>query len=72
MPVWLQIVLPIVTLLVGGIGGFFGARAWFMSYMKKHPPLNENMIREMMRQMGTTPSEKKVRQIMAGMQKYQQ
>ncbi|MFA6801428.1 MAG: YneF family protein [Acholeplasmataceae bacterium] len=67
----LVFVLIIVgVLLVGGIAGFFGARAWFKRYLKKNPPVNELMIREMMRQMGRTPSEKQVRQILNSMNQY--
>lgn len=54
-------------LLAGGIAGFFIARAWFKNYLKKNPPVNERMIREMMRQMGRTPSEKQVRQVLNSM-----
>ena len=54
-------------LLVGGIVGFFVARNVFNKYLKKNPPINEKMIRVMMQQMGRTPSEKQVRQIMASM-----
>ena len=36
-------------------------------YLEKNPPINEKMIRVMMQQMGRTPSEKQVRQIMASM-----
>jgi uncharacterized protein YneF (UPF0154 family) len=68
MPVWLQIVLPIVTLLVGGIVGFFLSRNYFKKYLEKNPPINENMIRAMMSQMGRKPSEKQVRQVMQSMQ----
>lgn len=67
MPVWLQIVLPILTLLVGGVAGFFLARAYFKNYLEKNPPINEAMVRAMMTQMGRTPSEKQVRQVMASM-----
>lgn len=70
MPVWAQIVLPVVALLIGAIIGFFLARVWFKRYLDKNPPVNEKMIREMMRQMGRTPSEKQVRQIMASMNQY--
>ncbi len=70
MPVWAQIVLPVVALLIGALIGFFLARAWFKRYLDKNPPVNEKMIREMMRQMGRTPSEKQVRQIMASMNQY--
>ncbi|MCK9235502.1 MAG: YneF family protein [Acholeplasmataceae bacterium] len=68
--IWLFIVLLIGVLLVGGIIGFFAARSWFKRYLEKNPPMNEKMIREMMRQMGRTPSEKQVRQIMNSMNQY--
>ncbi len=67
MPLWLEIVLPIVTLLVGAIIGFFLSRKYFKSYLEKNPPINEAMVRAMMSQMGRTPSEKQVRQVMASM-----
>jgi len=70
MPIWLGIVLPIFTLLIGGLLGFFLARAWFKKYLEKNPPVNERMIREMMRQMGRTPSEKQVRQVMQSMNQF--
>ncbi|MGE4320384.1 MAG: YneF family protein [Acholeplasmataceae bacterium] len=65
-----DILLLVGVLLVGGVAGFFGARAWFQRYLKKNPPVNEQMIREMMRQMGRTPSEKQVRQILSSMNQY--
>ena len=68
--IWLFIVLLVLTLLVGGVIGFFVARAWFKRYLEKNPPVNEKMIREMMRQMGRTPSEKQVRQVMQSMNQY--
>ena len=65
---WLAPVLAGVGgLLIGAIVGFFVARKVFNNYLEKNPPINEKMIREMMRQMGRTPSEKQVRQIMASM-----
>lgn len=62
-----QILSVIGALLVGLIIGFFAARTFFKRYLKKNPPVNENMIRAMMSQMGRTPSEKQVRQVMASM-----
>lgn len=62
-----EIVSIVGALIVGLAGGFFIARAWFKNYLKKNPPVNERMIREMMRQMGRTPSEKQVRQVMNSM-----
>lgn len=65
--VWLLIVYIVLAVIAGAVAGFFIARAWFKNYLKKNPPVNERMIREMMRQMGRTPSEKQVRQVMSSM-----
>lgn len=70
MQVWVGIVISISTLIIGLIAGFFIARWWFKRYLEKNPPVNEKMIREMMRQMGRTPSEKQVRQILSSMNQY--
>lgn len=67
MAPWLQIVLPIITLLVGAVLGFFISQRYFKKYLRDNPPVNENMIRAMMTQMGRKPSEKQVRQVMASM-----
>jgi uncharacterized protein YneF (UPF0154 family) len=67
MQLWLAIVLIVVALLGGGVGGFFFARNYFKKYLEKNPPINEQMIRAMMSQMGRKPSEKQVRQVMASM-----
>lgn len=64
------ILLIVGVLLVGGVIGFFLARAWFKRYLEKNPPVNENMIKEMMRQMGRTPSQKQVNQILQSMNQY--
>lgn len=65
---WVVLLIGIGALIVGLVVGFFIARKWFKSYLKKNPPINEKAIREMFRQMGRTPSEKQVRQVMASMQ----
>ncbi len=67
---WLLVIIIVGAILVGGVAGFFISRAWFKRYLEKNPPVNEAMIREMMRQMGRTPSEKQVRQILASMNQY--
>ncbi|MGI6782236.1 MAG: YneF family protein [Acholeplasmataceae bacterium] len=67
MKLWMVIVFPILILLVGLIVGFFLARLFFKKYLEKNPPVNEQMIRVMMQQMGRTPSERQVRQVMASM-----
>ena len=65
---WLAPVLAGVGgLLIGAVVGFIVARKVFNNYLEKNPPVNEKMIRVMMQQMGRTPSEKQVRQIMASM-----
>lgn len=68
--VFLFIVIIVLVLLAGGVIGFFLARAWFKRYLEKNPPVNENMIKEMMRQMGRTPSQKQVNQILNSMNQY--
>ena len=64
--VWFVLII-IGCILVGGVAGFFISRKVFKNYLEKNPPINENMIRAMMSQMGRTPSEKQVRQVMAAM-----
>ena len=56
--------------IVGAIAGFFIARNYMKKYMKKNPPINEQMIRAMMSQMGRTPSQKQAEQTMKAMTKY--
>ena len=71
MNLWLGIVLIIVA-LVGGVAiGFYAARKAVMKHLKENPPINEQMIRVMMAQMGRKPSEKQVRQMMSQMNKFQ-
>jgi len=43
--------------IVGAIAGFFLARTYMKKYMKKNPPINEQMIKAMMTGMGRTPSQ---------------
>ena len=64
MNLGLAIVLIIVALLIGLIGGFYGARAYMKKYFKDNPPISEDMIVAMMSQMGQKPSAKKVNQVM--------
>ncbi|WP_046174908.1 YneF family protein [Domibacillus indicus] len=63
-------VLTAVLALAAGIAiGFFIARRYMMDYLKKNPPINEQMLRMMMMQMGMKPSQKKINQMMAQMNK---
>lgn len=71
MTLWIAILL-IVLALIGGIAlGFFIARRYMMKYLKENPPINEQMLRMMMMQMGQKPSQKKINQMMAQMNKVQ-
>lgn len=62
-----NILYLIIGLVAGLIIGFFAARAFMKKYIKKNPPINEKMIRAMMMQMGRTPSQKQVNQVMKAM-----
>jgi len=42
-----------------------------MSYLKKNPPINEQMLKMMMMQMGMKPSQKKINQMLNAMNKQQ-
>ena len=67
MPVGAAIGIAVACLIVGLVAGFFGARYVFKKQLEKNPPINEKMIRVMFKQMGRTPSEKQVREIMKSM-----
>lgn len=65
---WIAFLLDLLKVLggfiAGAVAGFFIARNYMKKYMKKNPPINEQMIRAMMSQMGRTPSQKQVNQMM--------
>lgn len=67
LPIWAFILILLGVLIAGFVAGFFTARAIITKQLEKNPPINEKMIRIMFQQMGRTPSEKQVRQIMAQM-----
>lgn len=62
----------VLIFFAGGVAGFFIARNYMKKYMQKNPPINEQMIRAMMSQMGRTPSQKQVNQVMKMMNKNMQ
>jgi len=64
--VWV-IMIALVALIAGVALGFFIARKYMMNYLKKNPPINEQMLRTMMMQMGQKPSQKKINQMMRSM-----
>ena len=67
MEPWQVILIAVGCIILGLIVGFFGARYFFKKQLEKNPPINEKMIRVMFKQMGRTPSEKQVREIMKSM-----
>lgn len=71
MPVWIAILLIIVALVAGLVGGIFIARRQMENYLEENPPLNADVIRTMMSQMGQKPSEAKVQQVVRQMNKQQ-
>lgn len=50
MATWLAIIFIVAALILGLIGGFLLARKYMMDYLKKNPPINEEMLRMMMMQ----------------------
>ena len=64
---WQFILIILLVIVATAVATFFIVRKLFKNALKKNPPINENMIRQMMAQMGRTPSEKQVRAIMRSM-----
>jgi uncharacterized protein len=64
---WMYILVGLLSAVAGAAIGFFIARKTMMSYLKKNPPINEQMLRVMMAQMGQKPSQKKINQMMKAM-----
>ena len=68
---WWDILYVTIGLIVGIVVGFFIAKKIFQKQLKENPPINEEMIKTLMRGMGINPSQKQVNQLMKQMQKYQ-
>ena len=67
---WHDILMIIIGLIIGLVVGFLISRKVMMKYLKKNPPINEDMIKALMSGMGRTPNQKQVNQMMKQMQKY--
>ena len=65
-----DILLLVVGLLIGAAAGFFGARHFMKGYLKKNPPITEDMIKALMMQMGRKPNQKQINQMMKAMEKF--
>lgn len=66
-----DLLMVLVGLLIGFVIGFFLARHLMTKYLKKNPPINEEMIKALMMQMGRKPNQKQINQMMKAMEKYQ-
>ena len=62
-----EILLIGLGLVVGLVIGFFVSKFVMQKYLKKNPPINEQMIKIMMSQMGRTPTQKQINQMMKAM-----
>ena len=62
-----DILLVVIGIIIGAVIGFFVARKFMEKYLKKNPPRNEQMIKIMMSQMGRTPTQKQINQMMKAM-----
>ena len=65
-----DILMVLIGLVIGAIIGFFIAKKVMTNYLKKNPPINEEMIKALMMQMGRKPSQKQINQMMKSMEKY--
>ena len=70
MDMLLDILKCLLVFLAGGVAGFFVAKHFMQKFLKNNPPINEEMIKALMTQMGRTPSQKQVNQMMKQMDKY--
>ena len=61
----------VIGLIVGVLAGFFISKKLVSKQLKENPPVNEEMIKTLMRGMGRNPSQKQVNQLMKQMQKFQ-
>ena len=70
MELLFDILKILIGIIIGGVAGFFLARNYMKKYMKKNPPINEDMIKALMMQMGRKPNQKQINQMMKSMNKY--
>ena len=57
---WHDILILVVGIIIGCVIGFFVARNYMKKYLKQNPPINEDMIRALMMQMGRKPNQNKL------------
>ncbi len=57
--------------ILGLVGGFFGARYFFKRQLEKNPPINEGMIRALYQSVGRKPSEADIQRTMNAVKRQQ-
>ena len=62
-----DILLVVIGLIICAVICFFICKKYMEKYLKKNPPINEQMIKIMMSQMGRTPTQKQINQMMKAM-----
>ncbi len=62
-----EILLIVIGLVIGAVIGFLLSKTFMKKYLQKNPPINEQMIKIMMSQMGRTPTQKQINQMMKAM-----
>lgn len=67
---WHDILMVVIGMIIGIIIGLFCSRFFIKKYMQKNPPINEDMIKSLMSQMGRKPNQKQINQIMKNMNKF--
>lgn len=65
-----DLLMVLLGLVIGLVIGVFVARFLMKKYLKKNPPINEEMIKTLMMQMGRKPNQKQINQMMKSMNKY--
>lgn len=65
-----DILMVLLGLVIGAVLGFLLARKFMKKYLKDNPPINEEMIKTLMMQMGRKPNQKQINQMMKSMEKF--
>ena len=58
------VVWILIGLVAGLLIGFFLSQRLMKKHLRENPPINEDVVKAMMSQMGRTPSQKQVNQVM--------
>ena len=66
---WLDILQVFIGILIGVVIGFFIAKKVMTNYLKKNPPINEEMIKALIIHMWRKPSQNQINQIMKSKEK---